>query len=120
MKKSEYYEEKLKRERATVVDELGRIGVKNDEKGSDEWAPTSTEADISEADPNEVADKLEIYEENNALVQQLEKRLMEIDAALGKIKNGTFGLCEIDKKPIEEDRLEANPAARTCKKHIES
>ena len=107
-------------ERATVASELGRVGVMEGKPASDEWEPKSTEADIERSDPNEVADKLEIYEENSALVQQLEKRLLEIDAALQKIKKGVFGLCEVDNKPIEEDRLEANPAARTCKKHIEN
>ena len=43
---------------------------------------------------------------------------MEIDAALEKMEKGTYGICEVCNKPIEEDRLEANPAAKTCKEHM--
>jgi RNA polymerase-binding transcription factor DksA len=38
--------------------------------------------------------------------------------ALGKIEAGTYGVCEVSGMDIEEDRLEANPAARTCKAHM--
>jgi RNA polymerase-binding transcription factor DksA len=31
------------------------------------------------------------------------------------MENGTYGVCEKSGKPIELDRLMANPAARTCK-----
>ena len=37
---------------------------------------------------------------------------------LKKIEEGSFGVCEINGDKIEEDRLLANPAARTCKKHL--
>ena len=37
---------------------------------------------------------------------------------LKKIEAGTFGVCEISGEPIEEDRLDANPAARTNKANI--
>ncbi|MEK7091498.1 MAG: TraR/DksA C4-type zinc finger protein [Patescibacteria group bacterium] len=39
--------------------------------------------------------------------------------ALAKIDAGNYGLCEISQEPIELDRLEANPSARTCKKHLD-
>lgn len=40
--------------------------------------------------------------------------LSEIDAALQKIKDGSYGECEACHKPIEEDRLEIVPHARFC------
>ena len=46
----------------------------------------------------------------------------EIDSALDKIANGTYGICEECDEPISEKRLEANPVARyciTCKRMIE-
>ena len=39
----------------------------------------------------------------------------EIDAAIERIKNGTYGICEITGKPIPESRLEAIPFARYSK-----
>jgi sigma-B regulation protein RsbU (phosphoserine phosphatase) len=44
--------------------------------------------------------------------------LAEIDAALQKIDNGSFGLCETCHDPIEEDRLRRNPLTRFCLDHL--
>ncbi len=52
------------------------------------------------------------------ILEQLEKQMSEIDAALERIENGTYGICEISGQPIEKERLEANPSARTCIKHM--
>ena len=41
--------------------------------------------------------------------------VVEIDAAIERIKNGTYGICEITGKPIPESRLEAIPFARYSK-----
>lgn len=41
-----------------------------------------------------------------------EDRLREIDDALERIENGTFGLSEKSGKPIPEERLEVQPTAR--------
>ncbi len=40
--------------------------------------------------------------------------LREIDAALDRIKEGTYGVCEGTDKPIPKKRLEAFPTARYC------
>ena len=50
----------------------------------------------------------------------LQARLTDVNVALGKIENGTYGICEVSGEPIEADRLEANPAARTNKAHMNS
>lgn len=113
------FEKKLQQEREVLVGELDSVGVMTHKK-TDEWSATPTESDGELADANEAADRIESFEENSALVSELETRLREVDHALKNIKQGTFGLCEVCKAPIEEDRLNANPAARTCKTHIET
>ena len=40
------------------------------------------------------------------------KIIREIDDALGRIKQGTYGVCEVTNKPITKARLEAKPWAR--------
>lgn len=40
--------------------------------------------------------------------------LYEIDAALQKIKDGSFGLCEDCEKAISKTRLKAVPYAKSC------
>jgi DnaK suppressor protein len=53
----------------------------------------------------------------SALIQQAERRLAEIDAAVGRVRAGTYGRCEVCGEPIADGRLEARPVARTCVGH---
>ena len=42
--------------------------------------------------------------------------LYEIDEAMGRIEDGTFGVCMDCKKPVPATRLKAIPQVRTCMK----
>ncbi len=47
-------------------------------------------------------------------IEDHEERLLEeIDAALKRLDEGTYGTCEVDGRPIEFERLQALPWART-------
>jgi DnaK suppressor protein len=48
------------------------------------------------------------------LEENSEHVLAEIDAALNRIEQGTYGICESCGKPIGEERLEARPWATLC------
>jgi len=50
----------------------------------------------------------------DALIRQAQRHLEEVEAALGRVSAGTYGLCEVCGQPIGEGRLEARPVARTC------
>jgi len=115
----EHFKQKLEAELTTVETELKTVGVQNPKNPAD-WEAKDTETESAEAtaDPNEHADKLEEYEQHQAVNDELEVRYNDIKAALKKIDDGTYGKCEMSGEPIEEDRLEANPAARTCKQHM--
>jgi len=56
------------------------------------------------------------YEQEFALglMDSERKLLREIDEALGRIEQGTYGICEGTGKPIPKARLEAQPWARYC------
>ena len=99
--------------------ELKELGVQ-DPKVPGDWEATGGELETMSPlqDSNEAADKLEEYEERREEVDQLEIRLREINSALEKIEKGTYGICEAGGEPIEPERLEANPAAKTCTKHM--
>lgn len=49
---------------------------------------------------------------NMRLLDKEVKLLKEIEAALGKFENGTYGICEGTDEPIERRRLEARPWTR--------
>jgi len=56
------------------------------------------------------------YEVENTLglMDSERKLIVEIDGALDRIENGTYGICEGTGQPIPKERLEAMPWARYC------
>jgi DnaK suppressor protein len=110
------YKTLLESERDALVVQLGRLGRKNPDVPGD-WEALPSDFDVDAADDTELSDKIEEMEEQNAVQNLLENRLGDITRALEKIEGGTYGVCEISGQPIEEARLKANPAARTCIAH---
>jgi DnaK suppressor protein len=55
--------------------------------------------------------------ENRALAAQLRDQLDDVERALAKLDDGTYGTCEVCAQPIGADRLEAVPTARFCIEH---
>ena len=55
--------------------------------------------------------------ETDALANSLRESLDEVERAIGKLDDGTYGLCEECGEPIAAPRLEAMPAARYCITH---
>ena len=102
----------LAAEKDSVDEELATHG----KKSGNAWTGSS-ESEGEEADPIDAADNIEELAVNVPMVAELEKRRKEIEDALEKIEEETYGLCEKCGEMIPFDRLEANPAARTCIKH---
>jgi DnaK suppressor protein len=55
--------------------------------------------------------------ESMSLTGQLTEQLREVDRALAKLDDGTYGQCEACGSQIGEARLEAMPATRFCIDH---
>jgi DnaK suppressor protein len=49
-----------------------------------------------------------------ALIDQARDHLAELDDALDRLRQGSYGRCERCGRPIAAGRLAARPAARTC------
>lgn len=116
-KLTKHFEEKLRAELAELEMELASIGRKNPENPKD-WEATPEKTDTHSADETELADSMESFEGNTAILKQLEIRYNEVKQALERVKGGSYGRCSACSTLIESDRLEANPAATTCKKHL--
>lgn len=114
----EHFKKKLETEKKLLEEELSKVGRKNPDNPSD-WEAVPAETDSSQADENTNADRIEDYEDNAAIVGTLESRYQDIREALERIENNTYGLCQTCSQEIETVRLEANPSARTCRKHME-
>jgi RNA polymerase-binding transcription factor DksA len=112
----EHYKEKLLIEKSILEDEIESLGTI---ESSPSHFEVKERESISSAEEMSVADSFEISETKDAILEQLENRLLDVLRALLKIDANTYGVCEISGEEIEEDRLEANPAARTNKANRE-
>jgi DnaK suppressor protein len=48
------------------------------------------------------------------LLERAQSHLLEIDAAVQRLRDGTYDACEVCGEPILEARLAAQPTARCC------
>jgi RNA polymerase-binding transcription factor DksA len=55
--------------------------------------------------------------ENMSLAATLRDQLSDVEAALGRLDDGTYGTCEVCGKAVSAARLEAMPATRFCIDH---
>jgi DnaK suppressor protein len=90
----------LEEERDALRKQLSEVGV-----------PGGIAYDENFADSGQVAAE---QGENRALANQLEETLADVERALAKLDEGTYGTCERCGQVIGEARLEAMPAARFC------
>lgn len=111
------FKTKLEKELATLEAELKSVGHKNPNNPKD-WEASSGDVDINASDSADIADNIESYESNTAILKPLEIQYNDVKLALEKIKKGTYGICEVGGEEIEKARLEANPAAKTCVAHM--
>ncbi len=112
------FKEILEAEKIKLEGELKAIGRRNPANPSD-WEPTPPQAE-PESDPIDIADISIGYDTNASIVADLEARFNDVNAALERMEKGSYGKCLVGGEDIEEKRLEADPAARTCIKHINS
>ena len=81
----------------TIEDELGEVGSGGTDNHLGDTATATFDRELDQG-----------------LEEGAQQTLAEIDAALKRIEDGTYGLCEICGKPIGDDRLRALPWARLC------
>jgi len=108
--------ETLEKERDSLVDGLKDMGKLNPE--TNEWEATPEEMNYVETDQNDMADRFEDFEAKSSMLKVLETKLTNVLRALKGIGRESFGKCEVCKRDIELARMKANPAATTCKKHM--
>ena len=103
-------EEELKRLK-TILGHEATLDGKGEFPG--DYKPQFSELGREEGDN---ASEVENYANDLGVTYNLEERLKKIEAALQRIKDGTYGKC-IEGDDIEEARLRAVPETETCTKH---
>lgn len=90
-----------------------------------EKTKTDLEAKLSDLTKTDFGDDIDSLEEesdeteematNISLTETFRERLVNIDAALEKIKNGKYGICENCGEEISKELLEVDPESKLCK-----
>jgi RNA polymerase-binding transcription factor DksA len=97
----------------------GLIRERETETGIGSESETDSISELSSSDQHQGELGTETFEREKdfSLLEQLEAEISDLDAALRKIDEGTYGRCEICSKQIDPERLEAMPGTRTCREH---
>ena len=106
------FKERLEKERAKLLADMETIKAPDTE----EFTPMPSFGDGD--DLSIEADQVEEIGNALAVKQVFEKELAKVEAALDKIKKGTFGICESCGKEIELKRLRIEPGASICTKCV--
>jgi RNA polymerase-binding transcription factor DksA len=59
-------------------------------------------------------------EKDFTILEQIERELGEVDRALVRLDEGSYGRCEVCQVAIEDERLIVLPFARFCRTHQET
>jgi len=116
MENTTEFKDALEVERNRLITALSTLAVHN--QVTDDWELNLAGDPLDETDESLVADAAEAAETDISILAELENEYRHIQIALQKIEAGTYGICEMSGEIIDIDRLRANPAARTCREHM--
>jgi RNA polymerase-binding transcription factor DksA len=102
--------QRLEQERARMQDVIA--GLRSEGLDQNE-ADQSGELTHYDQHPADQASETFEREKDIAILEGLEAELAEIEAALQRLDEGTYGIDEVTGEPIDPERLDAFPAART-------
>jgi len=111
-----YFKNLLEKEKTIILSQLKKLARKSPK--SNDWEinpPETTNVQVSEA--GEMANVFTKMETDMEIEKSLESELTDVDDALQRIEKGNYGVCESG-DAISEDRLKANPTAKTCMEHF--
>jgi RNA polymerase-binding transcription factor DksA len=90
------------------IDRIRNVGINSGTFQADE------EQDVVDQHPADEGSELFEREKNLTVLGTLEESLRQVDEALARCDNGTYGICANCGKPIDERRVRAFPAALYC------
>ena len=100
-------------------DRLAQVKSDFDVENLSEESEDENLSELSAVDQHQADVGTETFEREKdlSILEQVEAELADVEYALKRLDDGTYGTCEVDGKPIPEERLEAMPAARLCLEH---
>ena len=106
------YRKQLAEEKVRLLHAVGFLERENPGSISDELGEVADGG--TDNHPADTATAMYDRELDEGLEEGARDTLAEIDAALQRIEDGTYGICEVCGKPIGADRLSALPWTRLC------
>ena len=108
--------------RQRLADERARLdGVKStfDDEDLSHQTESDSLGELSSYDQHQADVGTETFEREKdlSILEQVEAELADVEHALRRLDDGTYGTCEVCGKVIPDERLEAMPAARLCLAH---
>ncbi len=90
-----------------------------DAEGLTDQSENDSVGELSSYDQHQADLGTETFEREKdlSILEQVEAELADVEHALRRLDEGTYGTCEVCGKPIPEERLEAMPATRFCLEH---
>ncbi|WP_035171802.1 TraR/DksA C4-type zinc finger protein [Caldanaerobius polysaccharolyticus] len=107
----EYYKNKLLKIKKDIEDRINRMDVYDVNKGQRD---AIEELSLYDNHPADIGTETYEQEKNYALLAHENRILKEVNDALKRIEEGSYGICNHCGKPIEEERLKAIPYASLC------
>jgi RNA polymerase-binding transcription factor len=103
---------RLHDERASLVTRISQLT-------SDLAALFEASRDSNADDEHDPEGQTIAYERSqlSAVTTWLRDHLREVDAALERVRAGTYGICVVCDRPIDVARMEARPTALACVEH---
>ena len=102
-KQLQYFREKLVAEKQKVLEEVGELQQGNLKQSISDAAGENSRYSYHLGD---VASLSYGREFSMGLAERQQKYLEQIDAALARIEDGTYGVCKVTGEPIDIERLE--------------
>jgi DnaK suppressor protein len=98
--------------------ELERIARAATEQGSlDQAQSESAGSSVVDQHPGDIATDTLERELDLSVRETAEAGVVDVDRALLRVDDGTYGICPVCKEPIPDERLEARPEAEYCVTH---
>jgi len=105
--------ERLQNERERLTSLIHNLAEDNG-ANEDDGSPSNRERGSVDQNPADAGSETFEREKDMAILSTLEDQIAEVDSALARIDDDTYGVCEKCGKPIAEERLEVVPTARFC------
>jgi DnaK suppressor protein len=105
--------------RKRLTEERDRLNATLENLETDLEAQKESLSELSSYDqhPGDIGTETFEREKDLSIAESVRASLSDVEDALQRLEDGTYGTCEVCGEPIGDARLEALPAARFCVDH---